>query len=162
MNDKIVVRLNTGDGYAEIEGDFDLVKKLVEPYLDGKVVTLGGESAAPALSKNAGVAETQVENGAKPLDLVQFYLKMSPQSQNEQVLVIAHFYQHYRQMADLSLDDYEEAYRLLQKVPVPKPGNLKSTVRNVVDRTDLLRNSERGRFMLTMKGEEFVRQMTQR
>jgi hypothetical protein len=62
-------------------------------------------------------------------------------------------------MEHLGLDDYERCYDELRRVPIEKPSNMKSSVRNVVDRTKYLYNPERGRFALTMAGETFVKSL---
>jgi len=42
---------------------------------------------------------------------------------------------------------------------VETPSNMKSTVRNVVDRTQYMFNPHRGKFALTDKGKKFVEQL---
>lgn len=91
--------------------------------------------------------------------LVNFYRQLNPQSQTEQVLVITYFMQNYEGLESLALEDYDRAYNLLRRIPVESPSNLKSSVRNVVDRTKYLRNADRGRYMLTIEGEELVQRM---
>jgi hypothetical protein len=90
--------------------------------------------------------------------LLDYFLLKSPKSQGDQVLVIASYYHHYLNQEHLSLDDYETAFKQLKKAAVEEPSNMKSTVRNVVDRTKpkLLFNPERGVFALTVQGEEYV------
>lgn len=92
-------------------------------------------------------------------NLVNFYRQLNPQSQTEQVLVITYFMQNYEGLESLALEDYDRAYNLLRRIPVESPSNLKSSVRNVVDRTKYLRNADRGRYMLTIEGEELVQRM---
>lgn len=95
---------------------------------------------------------------AKP-DFLTFYRFVSPSNQTEQVLTISYFYQKYEAMESLSLEEYDQAYTILQRIPVEKPGKLKSSVRNVVDRTKYLRNADRGRYMLTLTGEELIERL---
>lgn len=99
------------------------------------------------------------EAGTTKPDFLTFYRLLSPSNQTEQVLTITYFYQRYGEMESLSLEEYDQAYTLLQRVPVEKPSNLKSSVRNVVDRTKYLRNADRGRYMLTLIGEELIEQL---
>lgn len=113
------------------------------------------EKTTSPLGDDDVVLERFKPNGIKP-NLLQLYQKIEPQNQTEQVLLITYYLQYYEDMEQPKLEDYGQCFEELQKVPVDMPSNLKSTVRNVVDRTDYLYNPSRGKFSLTLKGKEWV------
>src|SRR5260221_9566859 len=168
---RIHIQFRSGDEEMEIVGEADIVQRFIAPFFKtlqdvGAVISDNetDQNDAPSLA-GKGASVTSVSgnsNGheySQPTDLIPFYRRMAPKSQNEQVLVITHFYHKYLGVAHLSLQDYDQAYDTLRRIPVEKPTNMKSTVRNVVDRTEYLRNGDRGKFMLTLLGEELVEQM---
>lgn len=98
-------------------------------------------------------------NPHNPPDLIAFFRSKKPQSPREEVLTITFFYQQYLGRQTLTLDDYSEGYSQLRRLGVSVPNNMKSNVRNVVDRTNFLYNPERGKFSLTVLGEEEVNKL---
>ncbi len=166
--EKVHVRYRFGEAEMEATGPTDFVNQhavVFLSHLGGEIVALDEklslpENSTPLLGDN-GVQGNNVSGEIleKPQDLLSFYHKMAPNDQKEQVLVITYFYQKELGYEHLSLDDYGAAYEILRRVPVETPSNLKSSVRNVVDRTHMLFNPERGRFALTVRGEKLVQQM---
>lgn len=95
---------------------------------------------------------------SKP-NLTAFFISLSPKNRTDEVVIISYYYHKFLDVETLSLEHYEEAYKELKLVPVSTPSNMKSNVRNVVDRTDYLRNPSRGMFALTLEGEKYVRNL---
>jgi len=91
-----------------------------------------------------------------PTDLIVLFREKSPTNQRDEVLLITYFYQKHLGRENLTLEDYTEAYASLKRLAIETPSNMKSSVRNVVDRTKLLYNPERGKFALTLQGEQYV------
>lgn len=168
--DNIYVLLRSNEGEElQVQGSPELVGRFMRAFFqnaDGSLVefenVLQNASVADLPPMDARGFRGVKANGSvatpKP-DFLTFYRLISPSNQTEQVLTIAFFYQKYEGMESLSLDEYDQAYTFLQRVPVEKPGNLKSSVRNVVDRTKFLRNTDRGRYMLTLAGEELIERL---
>lgn len=157
----IFVQLRSRNGdEMRVQGPPELVNRFMQPYFTGdgggsnavEIVAEGDADKMQALAVASAVTPSKED---KP-DFLRFYRFAAPQNQTEQILVITYYYQRHGGLESLSLDDYEKAYDLLQRVPVEKPSNMKSSVRNVVDRTKYLRNFGRGSYMLTMTGEEQV------
>jgi hypothetical protein len=167
----IRVSYQFGDRRMEAEGPADEVNKhtlaffsLVAPIEhSGHLVSeLNGNT--PLLGESNGVPSpdsTDVEAEPKPLDLLTFYQKKAPKGQRDEILVITYFYQKFLNYEALSLDDYQEAYKTLRRLAIPEPSNYKSSVRNVVDRTDLLYTPIRGKFGLTLPGDNYVEGLPQ-
>lgn len=169
-SDHITVLLRSREGEElHVQGRPELTGRFMRAFFQQEA---GSEPAFELVSQEATgntIRDLEVEsttadrrNGvpvsANPT-LLQFYRSIDPASQVDQVLVITYYCQKYDGLESLSLDDYDKAYGLLQRIPVEKPGNMKSSVRNVVDRSKYLRNAERGLYTLTITGEEHVEQM---
>jgi hypothetical protein len=161
-NNEVRIHLKTPNGEMDVQGDPMVIQQFLAPFFGAEIAPTK-TNGTPSLVGSDNVPE-QVTNTSSPAatqatDLLTFYRKMAPKSQQDQVLVIAYYYQKYQYLDQLTLDTYDEAYSILQRLPVPRPSNMKSSVRNLVDRTEYLHNPERGAFMLTVKGEEYVESM---
>jgi hypothetical protein len=151
------VRYSFGDNYMEVEGSPDYVERHVAFFIsqlqEKDTPLLADSDVSPAISNDGRTHSDQSP------DLVSFYTTKAPEDQRDEVLMITYFYQKYRGYEHLSLDDYTEAYNDLRRAAVGTPRNMKSSVRNVVDRTSFLYNPVRGQFVLTIPGEQYVERM---
>jgi len=153
-NDTVQVYLRSGSEELTLQGQPELVTRVLKG--------LGIENANVEIVSNNSEANhthpapSNPQNSNMMTDFLRFYRKVNPKSQPDQILVITHYYQKIQELESLSLVEYQQAYTALQRIPVDPPNNLKSSVRNVVDRTRYLRNAERGRYMLTLDGEDYV------
>lgn len=161
-NDWVKVRYRVGDKELEVEGTNEFVEQH-RSYFFQKVVGRNEEaaqvievSASSDDTKEKLITEVIVNTTTALLSLINFFLEKSPQRQSDEILVIAYYYHHYRNQEHLSLEDFDKAYDELKRAGVDKPANMKSSVRNVVDRTKYMYNPERGLFQLTIQGEKYV------
>jgi hypothetical protein len=147
-NDIMSVKLRSGNDEAVLQGTPGLIAKVLQ--------ILGFEEGNyEVIEPGTTSAITVVQNG-NGMDFPTFFRGVNPANQNDQVLLITYYYQKIKGLESLSLEEYDEAFKALAVIPIDAPANLKSSVRNVVDRTKYLRNSERGRFALTMTGQEHI------
>ena len=170
------IRVRIGDKEAEIEGTPDFVSNqarliLREMGVSAEKINEAYDQLSLPLSTDIEVIEGDFEETVfeeqprsdertvSTTSLLDFFQEKSPKSQRDQVIAIAYFYVKHLNRADLGLEDYEEAFKLLRRLGVDTPSNMKSSVRNVVDRTKYLFNPERGRFALTIQGEQLVESM---
>lgn len=159
----VLLRAPNGDE-ATIIGSPDLLGRFMKAYMpnaDSVVEEFeAAGSSTERITRPPVVVDLPVSQEAvaevKPAELLEFFRRVNPQTQPDEIMVITYFYQKHAGFESLSLHDYEQAYAMLKRIPVETPKNMKSSVRNVVDRTKYMRNSTRGRFMLTLLGEEHV------
>ncbi len=170
-NDRVRLRYRFGEKEIELEGKLQDVKEIAIMWFSQMS---RGVEALPDTSRvspetqarwvnsetppNTDVSSTEPVKMA-PNDLINFFREKSPNGQKEEVAAITYFYKSNLGRESITIEDYEEAYKALKRLAVPTPNNMKSSVRNVVDRTDLLFNPERGQFALTLQGEQFVEEM---
>lgn len=168
------VKVRRGDAEIEVEGPADYVDRRVNAFLNGNQYASNVDNSNYQSSEyGEGDGNDDIETVVgefveepeplqpAPKDLLAFYRHKSPKNQSDTVLVITYFYQVVKDYKQLELEDYEEGFAVLRKAAVKMPSNMKSSVRNVVDRTDYLFNPERGKFSLTIQGEEYVQAMPQ-
>lgn len=169
---KVRVRYRFGDKEMEIEGTPEYVNQHAAMFLSHMSKIASAESSHDTRALDLSQSNTQQiqrpfnvtasgedSNGTSPLspqDLIAFFREKSPNGQKDEVIAITYFYQKHLARESLVLEDYQEAYSVLRRLGIRVPNNLKSSVRNVVDRTNLLYNPERGRFALTLQGEQLV------
>lgn len=171
-NDRVRVRVRFGDKEIEVEGPQDYVDKNASMFIsqmsNGSVnvspnrdlLIVGENGVSPedeeiASNPSAPPKETMSDS----VDLVSFFQTKSPQSQRDEIVLITYFYQRVLGRESLTLEDYEEAYLKLKWLAIQVPSNMKSSVRNVVDRTKFLYNPERGKFALTLQGEKSAKEI---
>ncbi|MBN1681316.1 MAG: hypothetical protein JW966_13620 [Anaerolineae bacterium] len=171
LDDETVhVRYRFGDSEMEAEGSEEYVNQHTLLFFSQVRSESSSNTDMPdieennmPLSVNSGMSKNTSGNAQiKPQDLLGLYHKMVPSNQREQILVITYFYQMLEGHEYVSLDDFSEAYDILRRVPVETPRNLKSSIRNVVDRSNLLFTPIRGQFALTHKGKEYVEQLPEK
>ena len=131
--------------------DSDLVSDAPSLPLNNDSLRLVGEDE----SKGDGIG-TPVPNET---NLVTLYRKASPNSQSDQVLILAYWYQILQEREELGVEDFEHGFDQLRVLAVDPPKNIKGAVRNTVDRTSHLYTPERGRFAITIPGIEYVEAM---
>ena len=96
-----------------------------------------------------------------PPDFPTFYRKKNPQSQWQEVLVIAYYYQNYEEYEYLSYKDLDEAYMRLARVGVDVPSNARQAVKFGCEQKYLYKPERaNGKFALTDQGWHFVEKMT--
>ena len=172
-NDRVRLRYRFGDKEIEVEGLPTDVKELAKMWFSQMsrgvetlpdVASISTDAKAKWVSDETNqVSEQQTEiTKMSPSELISFFRQKSPNGQKEEVVTITYFYQKVLGRENLTLEDYEEAFAALRRLAVAQPNNMKSSVRNVVDRTNLLYTPDRGRFALTLQGEQFVEQMEER
>lgn len=170
-------RIRIGETEIEVEGTPEYVQSRINQFFEmaargmdvGQAIVSEQEqqltrveTRMPDQSENIEVVEgiaAPEQKRLNPSDFLAFYQEKAPGSQGDIVLVISYFYQKYLDREDLSLEDIQEGFKALKKAAVKEPSNYKSSVRNVVDRTDLLYNPGRGQFALTLQGEQYVESM---
>jgi hypothetical protein len=153
----IYLTLRSGGDEMKVEGEPELVGRFFKAaYPEGFEVLERGmveDASQPARSPvaafNGGTDDWQKR-------LIAFIRQIDPQNDVEGVAAITYFFQKQAGEESMSLETYEQAYDALQRVPIEAPANIKSSVRNLVDRTKYLRNAGRGLYTLTMAGEEYV------
>ena len=118
-----------------IQGTPELVGRFLRAFFGEDSLDLSNLGLADGTEAASWDMSGRVPQGVS--DLVSFYRSVDLDDQQDQILVITFYYQEYEGFDALSLSDYENAYNLLQRVPVKPPSNMKSSVRNVVDRTRL-------------------------
>ncbi len=172
-NERVRFRVRIDNKEVEIEGSQEYVEKREPAILElfSRLVSSTGQPNDKQLAVaseangstshqdlNGNIAEEQTSDKVQvnAPDLITFFQSKSPQTQRDEVLVITYFYQQVLGRDSLILEDYAEAYNTLKKLAVEMPSNMKSSVRNVVDRTKFLYNPERGKYLLTLQGEQFV------
>jgi hypothetical protein len=171
------VRVRIGDKEVEIEGAQDFVSSQTRIILQEMGVRTEqineayNQLALPISTEVPEVVEgvfaetvfdeqpSSIEQVITKMSLLDFFQEKDPKNQRDQVLVIAYFYLKHLRRTELRLEDYTEAFMLLRRLGIDMPANMKSTVRNVVDRTKFLFNPERGQFALTLPGEKLVESM---
>lgn len=157
-NGYVKVWHKVGDKEVEVIGPEEYANQhtaLFFSRLDG-VQNSFEQKETPLLDKSNGAPSIITEDDQQHKDLLEFYLEKDPKDQTQEVVVITYYYQKFEGLEHLTLDDYSNAYKKLQKLAVHTPPTMKSAVRNVVDRTDYLYNPDRGMFQLTLQGERFV------
>lgn len=154
------IRYRVGEIEMEVEGSPEFVEKHSTAFM--KTMSNGASSHTSIPTSVVQRVEPEIARtvtptpSASPADLITFFQSKAPQNQKEEVLVITYFYQHHLGRETLTLDDYSEAYSQLRRLGVSMPTNMKSSVRNVVDRTKFMFNPEAGKFSLTLIGEHEV------
>lgn len=155
--DMVSVLFQSGDEKLTMQGNPELMIRVLKGLgVAGETLKLIPNGQGAELIKPIGTVQRVEPIGQKPKDFLAFYRQINPQSQTDQILVITYYYQKYDGLENLSLEDYEKAYTLLRRIPIEKPSNVKSSIGNVVNRTEYLRNAERGQYLLTMTGEDHV------
>ena len=166
-------RIRVGDYEVEVEGTPDYVRSRInellnlairgnnvgEPNVPEKKQLVRVDDGMPSVSEATETVDHLQDVDARelnPPDLLDFYQEKSPTQQKDIVLIIAYFYQKYRGHDSLSVETFQEGFKALKKAAVKEPPNCKSSVRNVVHRTEFLYNPERGKFSLTLQGEQYV------
>lgn len=157
----VKVRYRVGQHELEVEGSNELVEKH-RAYFFQEVV--GGDKQQEVGEQRVETMQDALPQGSQEMSkasqadmsLLKFFMEKSPQRQADEVMVIAYYYHHYRNQEFLSLEDFDKAYDELKRAGVDKPANMKSSVRNVVDRTNYMYNPDRGLFQLTIQGEKYV------
>lgn len=166
---RVRVKMKFGDKEFEAEGADHIVDQYTAIFLsqvsakgiNGELTQINADGqpvSLPAPTSQETVTETTPDLSAKQ-SLLDFFLDKSPKNQRDEVLVITYYYQVLLNQESLSLEEYDKAYDQLKRAAVKKPSNMKSSVRNVVDRTPYLRNAERGKFMITLQGESLVKSL---
>lgn len=162
--ERVRVRVRMGDKEIEVEGSPEYVEKHAALFLSQMSRVVSEESTTgKALEPVVRDPEETINHKGLPPedsqgkpDLITFFREKAPQNQRDEVLTITYFYQRILGRESLTLDDYIEAYNSLRRLGVVTPKNMKSSVRNVVDRTKLLYNPERAQYALTLPGEQLV------
>jgi hypothetical protein len=156
-NNSIYLMLRSGSDEMKVEGTPELVGRFVRAaYPGGFELIEQGQVSGGLQSVSSQVAPVNGGSDDWQKRLLGLIGQVKPQNQVVEVLLITYFYQRHEGLESLSLEEYEQAYNALRRIPIEPPSNLKSSVRNVVDRSKYLRNAERGRYMLTLAGEEYV------
>lgn len=165
--DRVRIRYRFGDKEVEVEGSPENVKDLAKMWFSqmSNQVSIGNRSSiivSEEPTEDSIPSEVNKEgtnSRLEPSELINFVQQKAPNGQKEEVLVITYFFLKYLKRDSITLEEYTEAYKILKRLSLSMPNNMKSSVRNVVDRTPFLYNPERGQFALTIKGEELVEQM---
>jgi hypothetical protein len=156
------LELPTGET-AIVSGNAELVRRVAGLFTaawDGKVTTIDSQSNenTPMFLTNMSVSQPTNGSVQTPNDLLQLYQKVQPVGQYEQVVLIGFHLKYNKDMEDWGLDDVEACYRELIRIPVKPPKNIKGAVRNTVDRSNFIRNSDVGRYSITLAGEAYITQ----
>jgi len=177
--DYVRVKLSFGGAELEVEGPRDYVDQNASRFLsavagvahevtveseayeeknDTSLLMRSSDMSYDASFAHESVTDTEVSQSTN-YNLVTLYLKIQPKNQTEEILMITFYYQDMLGFEILSLQDYIDAYEELRQIPVEVPSNMKSSVRNVVDRKTYLYNPERGKFALTMTGKQYLKEI---
>lgn len=171
VEDRVRVKYRVNDAEIEVEGPRSYVDSQIQAFvqqmgMSGKVISTNTFPRLPDPNESDDSIEEAVysvvsndANGSSTIgsvSLLDFYQQKAPTSQRDQVLVISYYLMKIQSHESVTLEDYEQAYSVLRKLAVPTPANMKSSVRNVVDRSPYLYNPERGVFTLTVQGEKYV------
>jgi len=173
---EVYERIRIGDREIEVRGPESYVKRRIEELMRQasqnvqpsqsrvieqqnapQIIEVSGSQLHEIVEPQHTLSDIDKKN-LQPNSLIEFYLNKSPKTQGDQILVVTYYYQKFLGREHISLEDYEEGFKALKRAAVKEPSNYKSSVRNVVDRTNpkLLYNPERGQFSLTLQGERYV------
>lgn len=172
----------------EIEAEEDYVERRMNQYLSTNtdIMVIKGRSHkveitsdqlflpgfsvddAPILVQSTGAPENPsgILNGSNhtqtPEDLTALYssyfAKEKPEKQFEVICFVTYVYQYLRGYSVLTLKDYEDAFFDLRRAAITTPQDLRSSIKNARKAKYLFSPTE-GKFALTIKGEELVRQL---
>jgi len=155
--DMVSVLFQSGDEKLTMQANPELIIRVLKGLgVDGKTLKLIPNSQGSEPVQPIGAIQPVEPTAQKPMDFIPFYRKIDPQGQTDQMLVITHYYQKYQGLESLSQEDYDKAYAILRRVPIKAPTDLHSTIRNALKRTNYLETVEKGRYRLTIAGEDHV------
>jgi len=146
------IKIRQGDLEIEVEGDEKFVEKHIEE-LKGELQKFLEE---PMLAEGSRV-DIGEKKGADldTLSIAEFYKQKQPKDHNETVVVFAYWLTKKEQKEEFTPKDISTCY---DSAKVSRPKNIHQHIQRAAGtkKAWLMPGSEKGRYKLTITGEEFV------
>jgi len=158
-NGHVRLKYRIGEVEMEVEGPPDYVEKHAALFLEHAFGAKASQIDMVVVPQYSEEVET-VEGVFEPENIIEFFVGKGPKNQSEEIAVITYYFQLYEGKEAVALEDYADAYRVLRRIPVKSPSNLKSSVYNTLGRSQFIYSNDQGEFGLTLAGREVVETMT--
>jgi hypothetical protein len=145
------IKVRVGDSEIELEGDAKFIESQLAKFYE-KV----GPSAAPSRATESVQSRVNAATPTKELSPAEFVRRAAPKGGTEQLLALAHFLERNRGAKDFSRQDVKSL------CAEAKLKDLHAQYYSLAVQQGLLRVASKGRYGLTLTGEDAVSKMLTR
>lgn len=138
------VRLIVNGNEIEVEGDRAFVQEQLDKYIH-----LLERNTAPPVSERSPATATQ--QPAKPLTPAEYVRRAQPSGGKETLLVLASYIERFQAKPDFSIQELNEV------ASQAKLKDIHNQYFSLATKDGLLRNTGKGRYALSLSGEDLVR-----
>ena len=146
------VRIKLGEVEIEAEGDKEFVEKHIEDFKK-EMPKIAKELPSKEKAVISEIPKERVE--FEKLSLPEFYKQKQPKDHNETVVVFAYWLTKKEGEEEFAPRDIDSCFN---EIGITKPTNTPRNMKTLASgkKAYLIRREKRGRYKLSMTGEEFI------